>query len=64
VNDHELVREATPAERERQERRAAVVVETSAMATAFTALLPLDRPARKRALRWLTEALENVEPPF
>jgi hypothetical protein len=46
------------------ERRAAIAVETSAMRDAFAALQPLDNPARKRTLRWLADALENIEVPF
>jgi hypothetical protein len=46
------------------ERARAVHQETSAMHTAFVALQPLDRNAQKRAVRWLAEALEDVEVPF
>jgi len=47
-----------------RERRDAIRIETSAMAAAFGDLQPLDYNARKRALRWLGDALENVEVPF
>jgi hypothetical protein len=45
-------------------RRTEVKLETSGMHDAFAALQPLDRNARKRALRWLAEALEDIEVPF
>lgn len=46
------------------ERIKAVDSEARGMATAFAALVPLDRNARKRALRWLADALEDIEVPF
>ena len=49
---------------EEDERVKAADQETRGMAMAFAALMPLDRNARKRALRWLADALENVEVPF
>ena len=58
------VREATEAEDERDSRAKAVADETNGMYAAFIALRSLDYNARKRALRWLTEALENCEVPF
>lgn len=58
------VREATDAEKAQRERVLASDEETRAMAMAFAMLVPLDYNARKRALRWLAEALENVEVPF
>lgn len=60
----EEVREPSPAEIEAIRRRDAVRVETAAMHTAFCALLPLDHEARCRALRWLGQALDNIEVPF
>jgi hypothetical protein len=55
---------ATEAEREQERRRQAVSTETSGMHAAFTALQPLDGHARRRALRWLAEALDDIEVPF
>ncbi len=57
-------REATQAERQQHEQRAAVERETTGMHLAFNALQPLDYNARRRAIRWLQEALDNVEAPF
>jgi len=58
------VRETTDAGKAQSERAGAVQQETAAMHASFVALQPLDYNARKRALRWLAEALENVEVPF
>lgn len=60
----EMPREATPAEVERSRRIEAVRTETAGMATAFHALQPLDGNGRRRALRWLAEALDDIEVPF
>ena len=57
-------RETADTGKARSERAEAVRQETAAMHASFTALQPLDYNARKRALRWLAEALENVEVPF
>lgn len=57
-------REATDAEKAQRERVLASDEETRGMAAAFAALVPLDYNARKRALRWLAEALEDIEVPF
>lgn len=54
----------TPADIEGIRRRDAVRLETGGMAVAFNALLPLDHEARRRAIRWLTDALDNIEVPF
>ena len=63
MHDHEE-RSATPFEQEQQRRVKETDQETRSMAMAFAALVPLDRNARKRALRWLAEALEDIEAPF
>jgi hypothetical protein len=57
-------REATEAEKAQRERVLASDEETRGMAAAFAALVPLGRNARKRALRWLADALEDIEVPF
>ena len=57
-------REATPFEQEQARRVKCAGEETRGMATAFAALVTLDRNARKRALRWLADALEDIEVPF
>jgi hypothetical protein len=64
MKDEEMPREATPAETERSRRLAAIADETGGMRCAFDALQPLDGHARKRALRWLAEALDDIEVPF
>lgn len=58
------MRNLSPADEYEAERRAAIAAETGAMREAFTALQPLDYNARKRVLRWLADALENIEVPF
>jgi hypothetical protein len=55
--------EATEADH-RNERIKAVWREANAMHSAFIVLQPLDFNARRRALRWLRDALDNVEVPF
>jgi hypothetical protein len=57
-------REATPAEQEQARRVKDVREETSGMAGAFAALVPLGHNARKRVLRWLADALDDIEVPF
>lgn len=57
-------RETTPFEQEQERRVKETDEETRGMAMAFAALVPLDRNARKRALRWLNDALEDIEVPF
>jgi hypothetical protein len=57
-------RETTPFEQEQERRVKSADEETRGMAGAFAALVPLDRNARKRALRWLADALEDIEVPF
>lgn len=57
-------REVTDAEKARTERAVAISNETTAMHRAFIAIQPLDYNARKRTLRWLADALEDVEVPF
>jgi hypothetical protein len=57
-------REASPAEIERARRTEAVRAETAGLAIAFNALQPLDHEAQRRALRWLADALDNIEVPF
>lgn len=57
-------REATPAEKWLRERAGEVQQETAAMHAAFVALHPLDGNAQRRVLRWLKDALENIEVPF
>ena len=52
-----------------QAAQQAIRVETNGMAMAFTALQPLSREARLRAMRWLDAVLTNQgpfeeEPPF
>ena len=56
--------EETRAAKQRDEQRRQVKTETNGMYEAYAALLPLDYNARRRALRWIGEALENAEPPF
>ncbi len=56
--------EISSADELERERRDEVRLETSAMASAFGVLQPLGYNARRRALRWLGEALENAEAPF
>lgn len=60
----EEAREATEAQRDQARRREAVLIETAGMHTAFNALQPLDHQSQRRALRWLADALENIEVPF
>lgn len=62
MKNDEMPREATPAEVERSRRTEAVRAETAGMHAAFTALL--DHEGRRRALRWLADALDNIEVPF
>jgi hypothetical protein len=57
-------RETTPFEQERERRVKSADGETRGMAMAFAALVPLDRNSRQRALRWLKDALEDIEVPF
>lgn len=57
-------REATAAEKAQRQRVLASDEETRGMATAFAALVPLDHNACKRALRWLADALDDIEVPF
>jgi hypothetical protein len=64
MKNEEMPREATPAEIEHTRRTEAVRAETAGMAIAFNALLPLDHQSQRRALRWLADALENIEVPF
>ena len=66
-----MTEEETRAFKRRQEERAAVSVETNALAIAFNAFQPLGEEARLRAMRWLAQALElpgayrrTEEPPF
>ncbi len=57
-------REATHEEKAQRQRVLASDEETRGMAMAFAALVLLDRNARKRALRWLADALDDIEVPF
>jgi len=62
---NEEPRAANDAERQQVERRAAIERETTGMSRAFAALQSLDHMGRRRAMRWLAEALDNdPEPPF
>lgn len=58
------VREATDAEKQAAARREEIARETHAMHQAFIALQPLGFNARKRVLRWLADALPDIEVPF
>jgi hypothetical protein len=63
-NEHGLS-DAEAEEKARLARFAAIERETAGMHHAFVALQPLDHMGRRRALRWLSEALDNdPEPPF
>jgi hypothetical protein len=58
-------RTESPAEELLREQREEVAIETTAMSIAYNHLQPLSYNARRRALDWLTRALETPnDPPF